>query len=389
MSTVAIVKPFPALSQPKKGDRLRKTDPPQRSAKTNKMADSMNELHQTSHSSADNKDDLQQIKGIGPSIARALKKAGISRYADLASFTPESLTEHLKAEIPSISPQRIERDNWLGQAQALTQGEEGQETVPPEAADAVIPSADIDTAHGSQTPGKESSQVEAGQTPSPSVEDRNTEKPPRDSWRELADYFVSFGYTIGLEGEERLQTKAHHSQKDTLEQWDGVATEQLLKWMLNQADLPVPPEIKVQAEEDKLVESSPPEPTDDEAAFLELSDLWVTEVTMSEAVGVRRSGTLLRAEGRLNVSGPTAARLTDEQMPFSVELFLNDIQTNLSTLVATHTGNLSPGRLVYEFEQNFPAPPTVGRYQLYVVARLLPPGEAATYVQGPLIRVEP
>ncbi|GII03981.1 S8 family serine peptidase [Planobispora takensis] len=66
-------------------------------------------------------DDLKLIKGIGPKAADLLREAGIIRFADLAARSAEevaSLTEGI-----GIGPEKIVRQDWLGQAAALAAAE--------------------------------------------------------------------------------------------------------------------------------------------------------------------------------------------------------------------------------------------------------------------------
>jgi predicted flap endonuclease-1-like 5' DNA nuclease len=66
------------------------------------------------------RDDLTQINGIGPRFAEALYAIGITRFADLASQTPDILAQRL-AQHTSVSSQRIQDKNWIGQAAQLAQ----------------------------------------------------------------------------------------------------------------------------------------------------------------------------------------------------------------------------------------------------------------------------
>ena len=66
------------------------------------------------------RDDLTQINGIGPRFAEALYAIGITRFADLASQTPEILAQRL-AQHTNVSSQRIQDKNWIGQAARLSQ----------------------------------------------------------------------------------------------------------------------------------------------------------------------------------------------------------------------------------------------------------------------------
>jgi|GEM_PF-6614519 len=61
-------------------------------------------------------DDLQRIRGIGPAIARKLEAHGIDSFAAMAALDPAAV-EALDAALDLKG--RIERDDWIAQAQAL------------------------------------------------------------------------------------------------------------------------------------------------------------------------------------------------------------------------------------------------------------------------------
>lgn len=63
------------------------------------------------------KDDLTQIKGIGPFIEKRLNMLGIYTFRQISEFTPETI-EHISKAI-EFFPKRIVRDNWVGQAKEL------------------------------------------------------------------------------------------------------------------------------------------------------------------------------------------------------------------------------------------------------------------------------
>ena len=63
---------------------------------------------------ADNKDDLKKIKGIGPFIEQKLNALGIYTFQQISNFTPEDETSVTKAI--EFFPGRIQRDNWAAQA---------------------------------------------------------------------------------------------------------------------------------------------------------------------------------------------------------------------------------------------------------------------------------
>lgn len=63
------------------------------------------------------KDDLKLISGIGPVIERKLNAIGIYNFKQISEFTPYAI-EQVTAAI-KFFPDRIGRDNWIGQAAAL------------------------------------------------------------------------------------------------------------------------------------------------------------------------------------------------------------------------------------------------------------------------------
>ncbi|MCB0564807.1 MAG: hypothetical protein KDD01_10570 [Phaeodactylibacter sp.] len=66
---------------------------------------------------AGKKDDLKQIKGIGPKYEKALNEMGITSYEQVSKLKKKDITainERLK-----ITTDRIERENWIGQAKKL------------------------------------------------------------------------------------------------------------------------------------------------------------------------------------------------------------------------------------------------------------------------------
>lgn len=372
MSTTSMALPFPNLAQAsrKKPAKETGTSP---AAKTKELAEPMNTENQT----PDHHDDLRQIKGVGPSIAQALHELGLDRYADLAALTADSLADLLKGKIPAISPQRIERDDWLGQARALAQSQPEPVATTPEAPQ---PAQVISQEANSAQPSDDlSAQAEEQKISAKAERNERKTRPARKDWREVADFFVSFGFAVDADGREQLQTKVHHSQAEVDQRWPGVVTDELVRWMLYRANLPPPAEMAVEPE------PSAPEPAEETAAFLDLADLWVEEVAMPVPMG-GDSPALLRATSRLILSGSAAIDLTIEQIPFTIELYLVDTELHQSRVAASYPGQLRPGQFDYDIEQDFPVPPA-GRYQLHLLASLLPP-KAIKYLQGPLIRVE-
>ncbi|MGV6801955.1 MAG: 50S ribosomal protein L21 [bacterium] len=64
----------------------------------------------------ENKDDLKQIKGVGPKLEQTLNELGIYTFEQIAAWTPENIAyvdERLSFK------GRIERDDWIGKAKEL------------------------------------------------------------------------------------------------------------------------------------------------------------------------------------------------------------------------------------------------------------------------------
>ncbi len=64
-------------------------------------------------------DDLTQINGIGPVIVEKLGRIGITSFEQIANFTDADI-ERIEDELEFKG--RIERDDWVGQAQKFLEG---------------------------------------------------------------------------------------------------------------------------------------------------------------------------------------------------------------------------------------------------------------------------
>ncbi len=75
--------------------------------------------------SPDERDDLTQIKGIGPAFQKKLNLLDIYTFRQISELDGES-AERL-AELIEVFPDRIHRDNWIGQATRLYMKKLGRE----------------------------------------------------------------------------------------------------------------------------------------------------------------------------------------------------------------------------------------------------------------------
>lgn len=63
------------------------------------------------------RDDLKLIVGIGPKIEKKLNKLGVYTFEQITELTPEMI-DQINTKLKSF-PDRVERDNWMGQAKTL------------------------------------------------------------------------------------------------------------------------------------------------------------------------------------------------------------------------------------------------------------------------------
>lgn len=88
------------------------------------------------------RDDLTRIEGIGPFLESQLNQIGVFTYADIADWDAARVAA--VTEAIGYFPGRIDKDNWVGQAQQLIQKTSEE---PADAADAPLPTeADVESA---------------------------------------------------------------------------------------------------------------------------------------------------------------------------------------------------------------------------------------------------
>lgn len=66
-------------------------------------------------------DDLSQLKGVGPKLVALLHGLGITRFAQIAAWSDEDITD-IDAQLGNFKG-RITRDNWVEQAKFLASGD--------------------------------------------------------------------------------------------------------------------------------------------------------------------------------------------------------------------------------------------------------------------------
>ena len=68
-------------------------------------------------------DNFKRISGIGPGVEKRLYNAGIFTYAQLAALSSKDIAA-LVSDLAGLSIERIEKNDWIGQAQALAKDTE-------------------------------------------------------------------------------------------------------------------------------------------------------------------------------------------------------------------------------------------------------------------------
>jgi predicted flap endonuclease-1-like 5' DNA nuclease len=69
------------------------------------------------YASKEIKDDLTRINGVGPYIEQKLNEIGIFTFDQISKFSNEDI--RAVTQLIDFFPERIERDNWVGQANSL------------------------------------------------------------------------------------------------------------------------------------------------------------------------------------------------------------------------------------------------------------------------------
>ena len=69
----------------------------------------------------ENPDNLMELKGVGPRLAKTLYDMGIGHFVTIAAWTPDDIRKVDSVLGPFAG--RIERDDWVGQAKLLAAGD--------------------------------------------------------------------------------------------------------------------------------------------------------------------------------------------------------------------------------------------------------------------------
>jgi hypothetical protein len=310
-------------------------------------------------------DNLEEINGIGPDYAQALNKIGIYRFADFGQYgTPDELHQALEEAGVKVQLWRVKKFDWLGQAKAkvLAQFENPEQTSPQK-------------------------EVEAAQ--------ELRQPPAKEAWEQYAGFNLYFEVKTDEQGQQHWRTLVYKSLDpdsfNSREEFPGVEASLWVNWILEQADLPItakpiPTETGGAAEPipSRTDETAPPALMAPPGAEIEILDVQLSEIGPSYGVPEKR----LMAEICFQISGPKAETLTANHNPFRIEVHTVALESGVSNLVATRLSQLQPQLFKYTSQQSFPIP-EFGRYELYSLVLLLPPGELMVSQRGPTFNVGP
>jgi hypothetical protein len=299
-----------------------------------------------------NAHDLEQIKGIGPAFAEALRALGITRIADLLPYTPDQLAHDLleRAGV-KVAADRIVSADWLGQAQELT--------------------------------GRTGRQASAAGAPEERAET------DRLNWRQQAGFSIFFDYVSENDGKGHWQTRVYHDESGQQAHFTGVDADNWVAWVLARADLPQAAEASSRSEQ-------APEPASWEPALVEgksslsasiaAHDVWLDIVDLEVAAGTGGGRLVTRVDFRL--AGEHAAELVASGASYQVDVQAVSLTGGSSHFVESELNRLEPDVFTYNVYLELPLP-DLGRYELYGTVHLLPPVDLATSRGGPVVRIVP
>ncbi|MFQ5855166.1 MAG: hypothetical protein ACE5LU_05940, partial [Anaerolineae bacterium] len=305
-------------------------------------------------------------------FAEALYKIGVRRFADLAQYTPDQLSRALREQSGvKVPPERIEANNWIGQARELAQQANTEARLLEDVEEEVADKMSVEEVETAKDPEAVSS-------------------PPK--WRQYAGFSLFFDCVTDGHEEQVWQTRVYHDETGEEMVFSGVDTAAWVNWILEQAELratvePTPAETEVQTEPASTTEAEvavPPAPVTPYDAWIEVLDVEVSDIEPWPGFPAKR----LVVETRFRVSGPQAETLTVDCIPVRIEVHTVDLEGGASHLVACEQDQLQPQVFEYTSQQEFPMP-DLGRHELHSIVILLPPGGTMAYHRGPIIKVVP
>lgn len=304
---------------------------------------------------------LTKIKGIASPTAEAMYDIGIQSYADLVEYlkkhTTKEISEALKEKGVNRGPGLVDKEKWIEQAEELS-GEKEK----------ITPKSHEESAQNEQL-----------------------EKAASGRGSREYDFTVSFDFKE-RNGERILITTVYHDRNGGDEkEFEGSDHSQWVNWILERAQLPTVDEVTTP--EVDAPEESPPIMTEETLVTaekklynvtLEIRDVKLSPIEPTTKLPEKR----IKAEIDFSLSGEDAEELTLQNTPYITEIYTIDRDNGFPKKVASGEDITRSRHFNYTDQLEFKMP-TVGRYELHSVVRLLPPSEKMAYKRGPKMKVIP
>ena len=225
--------------------------------------------------------------------------------------------------------------------------------------------------------------AEAGFKASPDKTEKWIAEAKEREWETHAEFSVFFEFKTDEQGGQEWQTRVYgegEKKYGAQRLFPGVEPAPWAEWIVEQAKLPVeakPIPGRIEAAPRPTARGRPD-------VQIQILRLEFTEIRPSSGVREER----LVAEVEFQVSGSDAAKLIADRISFQIEIYTLDLESHAFELAVSNGGRLEPGKHEYTSRQAFPLP-ELGRYEVYAVVHLLPPGESIAHCQGPKLTVVP
>lgn len=321
----------------------------------------------------DTPDNLAAINDIGKVFEEALIAAGIRTYAQLARFTPDELSAFLKDKANlSVSASRIDKNEWIGQAQVLASTKTNQHAI-----------SDKPVMH------PETGKGDAA----------------RSEWNTQAEFMLVFESRPDSDGKPTWQTHIWKTRIRDVEcdkeiVIDGVQPVAWTNWIIEHAQLADEvgffPDILSERKERSREEEETPKSARGFEDALDMHEkhaasdrIWLTIQAVevdedlslpaekrTEAVAMVRFQVVEESEGAALCAGGN----------YQIEAFLVDLQENLFRSVARKRGELQDSTSEYSVQLPF-AKPEVGRYAVEGEVSILLPIELSATLRSETFRV--
>lgn len=291
---------------------------------------------------------LQSVKGIGNVFAKALHKIGIHDCADLSAHTPQQLAALLSQDGDiKIKPERIESEDWIGQAQRLNQQKSNPSNHQQTADDPI-----------SRKPGAE------------------PERGKQQAWNQYAGFSLFFDYVNIDPLMKEWQTHLYHEESGKEAYLSGTETAVWAEWIENQAQLPAPANLH-NTENTSQVKN----------ALTAMSPDMDLEINHVGIMAVPGSFDNIQYSIHFSLRGSDSLSAINQGGTFQIELLLFNLNNNtIEQFTESSLFQLRPGQLDYFVTDLIPMPAT-GRYEIQTIVYLHAPAQLLSTNIGPIVNI--